>query len=98
MDFRRFQIGIGEDTHEALAVPGQLPRFNQFIIFGEHLGGGIGHALLQEQVCGSERGARQEAPLHGTVQHPIRQGEQAHTLMMGHERADGDAGLVRGQT
>ena len=96
MDLRRLQIGIGEDAHEALAVISKLPRFNQFIIFGEHLGGGVGHALLQEQVRGSERGARQEAPLHGTVQKPIRQGEQAHALMMGHERADGDAGLVEG--
>ena len=91
------QIGIGEDAHEALAVISKPRRFNQFILFREHLGGGVGHALLQKQVRCSEGGARQEAPLHGAVQQPIRQGEQAHALMMGHERADGDAGLVRRQ-
>ena len=98
MDFRRVQVGIGEDAHEAFAVSGKRPRFRQFIIFGEHPGGGLGHALLQEQVRGPERGAGQEAPLHGVVQQQIRQSQQAHPLVMGHERADGDAGLVRGQT
>src|ERR1035441_8511202 len=40
MDFRRAQIRIGEDAHEALAVISKLPGFNQFILVGEHLATG----------------------------------------------------------
>ena len=98
VDFGGARVGIGDEAHESFADLGELPRLAQFKLFGEHLGGGVGHALLQEQVRSPERWAQEETPLHRAVQQPIRQGEQAHPLMMGHVRADGDTGPARRQT
>ncbi|MND54150.1 hypothetical protein D3C80_452050 [compost metagenome] len=58
---------------------------------------GFRHALLQQQHAGLELRVGGEAPLHGLVQQQSGQGEEAHALMVGHERADHDGVLPGGQ-
>ncbi|MCY1211348.1 hypothetical protein D9M72_230590 [compost metagenome] len=48
----------------------------------------LGHALLQKQCACLELRIRLEALLHGTIQQQAGQCQQAHALVVGHERAN----------
>ena len=64
---------------------------------GRTLAVGFRDALLQQQVGRFEQRTGHEAPLHRAVAQQIDQSQQAHPLVMRHERSDGDAGFVRRQ-
>ena len=61
-------------------------------------GRGLGNPLLEQQRGRLEQRIRLESLLHRTVQEQIGQGEEAHALVMGHERPDDGARLPAGQT
>ena len=85
MDFRCRWRRIGENPHAAFALLQKRVRYLQCQVIDQHACGGLGHALLQQQVCRLEQGAGHEAPLHGAVLQQIDQRQQAHSLMMRHE-------------
>ena len=59
------------------------------------LAGRARHALLQQQQCGLELRMAFEAALHRSIEKRVRSREQAHALMMGHERAHDRMRLAR---
>ena len=65
---------------------------------GRTLASAFGTRSCNKQVGRFQQRPRDEAPLHRAVAQQIDQGEQAHPLVMRHERTDGDARFIRRQT
>ncbi len=102
-------VAVGKQLHRrALAV--RVGEHPQFVLVGpggfvgrrgtgsmQVLGGGFRHSFLQQQGDGLELRVGFEAPLHGLVQQQPCQGQQAHALVVGHERLHHGMVLAPGQ-
>lgn len=84
---------MGEDAHAFLRLVGQPARDLPIVGRRKHADGGMRDAL-QEEVGRAQHRAGEEPPLHGTVEDAVGDREQAHGLVMGHERPEGDGGLA----
>ncbi len=78
-------VGIGEHAQP------RLGRARLAVHFGEAggvqiFGRGLRYAFLQQQAGGLELRVRFETPLHRPIQQRVRQRQQAHALVMRHER------------
>ena len=97
LHFRHRRVRAGEDAHRRFRDRRQSYRKS------ESLGGvgierrGLGHPLLEQQRGRLEQRIRLESPLHRPIQQQIGQRQQAHALVMRHERANHGADCPRGR-
>ena len=90
LDLGRRRVGAGDDTHRRLPGRNGLARAGTRVDVGLR-GRAARRALLQQQQGRAQARVGLEATLHRTRQQQVREREQAHALVVGHERAHHDA-------
>ena len=91
IDLRDRPTWVGKDPHRAPIFGRGGVRGAGFREVGEDRCGGLGHALLQQQTGGTQHRIGFKAALHRPVQEHVRQRQQAHALVVGHELPHRDA-------
>ncbi|TPW00718.1 MAG: Uncharacterized protein FD124_3953, partial [Alphaproteobacteria bacterium] len=86
LHFRDRRIGAAEYPDRRFLGNRHGAHFGQFRRMRKERRG-LGNALLEQQHDGLEQAIGLEAPLHRAVEQQIGQREQAHALMVSHERA-----------